>query len=210
MVGLDRPIGNTANDKRSGRPETTGALRSARVGSRRAFSRKAAASRRYRLGQGSVAGLRQPWRLWAGPAIAAVLIAPAIGENSKARCPDTQLVSVGDREADINEVFVWVTEKQGRPHLLVRAEQNRRVQQGHGYLWEQMAAQPLSGIKEVRLPRRATRPGRVARLEVRFAAVDLRSTRNGPQRRSVRLWALWAQDVLYPPPFFRCNSHFDQ
>ena len=119
-------------------------------------------------------------------------------ERMQRQCPQTQLVSVGDREADIYELFVWATEKPGRPHLLIRAEQNRRVQQEHGYLWEQMAAQPLSGIKEVRLPRRDKRPARTARLEVRFGAVELRTPRNGPRMPNVRLWAVWAHESQPP------------
>jgi len=78
-------------------------------------------------------------------------------EQVQAQCPHTQIVSLGDREADIYELFVWATEKPGRPHLLVRAEHNRRVQQEQEHLWEHMAAQPVAGIQEVRLPRRAQR-----------------------------------------------------
>ena len=46
-------------------------------------------------------------------------------EGRQAAWPQTQLVSVGDREADIYELFVWATAKPGRPALLVRAEQDR-------------------------------------------------------------------------------------
>jgi hypothetical protein len=119
-------------------------------------------------------------------------------ERVQSQCPQTKLISVGDREADIYELFIWVTEKSGRPQLLIRAEQNRRVQQEHGYLWERMVAQPVSGIKEVRLPRRASRAARVARLEVRFSAVELRCPRNGPRMPNVRLWAVWARESQPP------------
>jgi len=60
--------------------------------------------------------------------------------------PATQIVSVGDREADIYELFVWATKQPGRPQLLIRAEHNRRVADEHGYLWEQMAAQPVAAL----------------------------------------------------------------
>ena len=119
-------------------------------------------------------------------------------ERAQRQCPQTTLVSVGDREADVYELFVWATEQPGRPHLLVRAEQNRRVQQEHGYLWEQMAAQPLRGIKEVRLPRRGQRPGRIAQLEVRFGAVELRGPQHKRRMPDVRLWAVWACE-RHPP-----------
>ena len=119
-------------------------------------------------------------------------------ERMQSQCPQTQLISVGDRESDIYELFVWATEKPGRPQLLIRAEQNRRMPGEHGYLWEYMAAQPLGGIKEVRLPRRDKRPGRTARLEVRYGAVELRCPRNGPRMPNVRLGAVWARESAPP------------
>jgi hypothetical protein len=114
------------------------------------------------------------------------------------QCPQTQIVSVGDREADIYELFVWVTEQPGRPQLLVRAEHNRRVAGEHGYLWEQMAAQPVAGIKEVRLPRQGSRAARTAALEVRFGEVELRSPKHRSKMANVRLWAVWARERNAP------------
>jgi hypothetical protein len=118
-------------------------------------------------------------------------------ERAQQQCPQTQMVSVGDREADIYELFVWATE-QPRPHLLVRAEHNRRVTDEHGYLWEQMAARPLAGIKAVRLPRRSNRAARTAELEVRFGVVELRSPKHRAKMPNVRLWAVWARERNAP------------
>lgn len=119
-------------------------------------------------------------------------------ERAQSQCPQTQIVSVGDREADIYELFVWATEKPRRPQLLVRAEHNRRVQDEHGYLWEHMAAQPVAGLKEVRLPRRANRAARTAQLEVRLGAVELRSPKHRAKMPNVRLWAVWARETRAP------------
>jgi hypothetical protein len=119
-------------------------------------------------------------------------------ERAQSQCPQTQIVSVGDREADIYELFVWATEKPGRPQLLVRAEHNRRVQDEHGYLWEHLAAQPVAGLKAVRLPRRANRAARTAQLEVRFGAVELRSPKHRAPMPNVRLWAVWARETGAP------------
>lgn len=118
-------------------------------------------------------------------------------ERIQARCPQTQIVSVGDREADIYELFAWAQEP-GRPGLLVRAQQNRCTLEEHGYLWEQMASQPVAGIKAVGLSRRPGRPARVAQLEVRFAAVDLKAPRRSPKLPNVRLWAVWARETDEP------------
>jgi hypothetical protein len=119
-------------------------------------------------------------------------------EQVQSQCPGTQIVSVGDREADIYELFAWATEKPGRPQLLIRAQHNRRVQDEHGYLWEHMAAQPGGGLKEVRLPRRANRAARTAQLEVRFGAVELRAPKHRAKMANVRLWAVWARETGAP------------
>jgi hypothetical protein len=116
----------------------------------------------------------------------------------QSQCPQTQIVSVGDREADIYELFVWATQRAARPHLLVRAEQNRHLQQEHGYLWEHLAAEPVAGIKPVRLPRRSTRRARIAELEVRFAPVELRAPQTRAKLPNVRLWAIWAREANAP------------
>jgi len=117
----------------------------------------------------------------------------------QSQCPQTRIVSVGDREADIYELFVWATQQTGRPQLLIRAEHNRRVREEHGYLWEHLAAQPLAGIKVVRVPRRANRPARTAELEVRFGSVELRAPKTRGRLPNVRLWAVWAREPDPPP-----------
>jgi hypothetical protein len=81
---------------------------------------------------------------------------------------------------------------------LVRAEHNRRLAEEHGYLWEQMAAEPVAGIKPVRLPRRPNRPARVAELEVRFRRVELRAPKTRAKLPNVRLWAIWAREANPP------------
>ena len=116
----------------------------------------------------------------------------------QARCPQTRLVSVGDREADIYDLFVWATAEPGRPHLLIRAEQNRGVLDEHRYVWEQLAAQPLAGTKAVRLPRQGNRAARTAQLEVRWAELHLRAPGSRRRLPPVRLWAVWAREVAAP------------
>ena len=118
-------------------------------------------------------------------------------ERVQKQCPQTQLVGIGDREADIYELFVW-SQQPGRPGLLVRAEHNRRLKDEQPHLWEQLASQPVAAIKPVRLPRRSTRPARDVELEVRFAPVQLRAPKTRGKLPSVRLWAVWAREAEPP------------
>lgn len=116
----------------------------------------------------------------------------------QAQCPKTRLVGVGDREADIYELFVWAQAQAGRPALLVRAEQDRLLAQDQGRLWEQVAAAPLAGMLELKVPRRGAQPARQAVLEVRYRAVELKAPQRKARMPSVRLWAVLAGEVHAP------------
>ena len=53
-------------------------------------------------------------------------------------------MGVGDREADIYELFVWANKKPGRPALLVRAQQDRLLAEGQGQLWDHLLSQMVA------------------------------------------------------------------
>jgi len=119
-------------------------------------------------------------------------------ERMQKDCPGVRLVSMGDREADIYELFAWATERENRPALLVRAERKRLLQDGQGDLWAHVSAQPVAGELEVKVPRRTSRPSRVARLEVRFAEVTLKAPQRKAALGAVRLWAVLAREAPQP------------
>ena len=114
------------------------------------------------------------------------------------RTPSTRLVSVGDREADIYELFQLALAEQHGPELLVRAERDRLHTEGQEHLWPWVAQQPRAGVQEVQVPRRGPQPARVARLEVRFAQVTLRPPRGKSELGELTLWAVLAQEVEAP------------
>jgi hypothetical protein len=119
-------------------------------------------------------------------------------ERVQAQCPSTTLVGVGDREADIYELFVWATEKPGRPALLVRAERDRVLAEGQADLWGHMASQAVAGQLDIKVPRRDKRPSRIARLSVRFSAVELRPPILKKGLGPVRVWAVLAREEAPP------------
>jgi hypothetical protein len=119
----------------------------------------------------------------------------------QARNPNVMLVSVGDREADIYELFAEaVHTNPSGPKLLVRAVHDRRVQNEESYLWEMMESQPLAGTQVFQIPRTSNRPKREAHLEVRFAKitlgvpVDRRRAKGGKELKDVEVWAVLAQE----------------
>ncbi len=120
----------------------------------------------------------------------------AVAEAQK-HCPDTRMVSVGDREADLYELFALTAQTPEGPDLLVRAERTRNRLVEQGLLWDHLAAQPVAGFQEVHVPRKGSRPARTARLAVRYAAVELQPPKTKPTLVPVQAWAISAQEVGY-------------
>ncbi len=113
-------------------------------------------------------------------------------------CSQTRVVSVGDREADIYELLELATADTHGPKLLVRATRERLLDQEQGRLWEWLSQEPVRGIQELHVPRQKNRKARVARLQVRFAAVSVKPPKKKPKSRPVHLWAVLAIEENAP------------
>ena len=88
------------------------------------------------------------------------------------------LVHVGDREADIYDLF---TQPRGRnAHLLIRAEHNRKVQHELGYLIPTIEQAPVLGEQTIELERNPERPARRATLTLRAMQVTMEAPRHHP------------------------------
>ncbi len=114
------------------------------------------------------------------------------------RCPQTMLVSMGDREADIYELFLLALKDPGGPKLLIRAAHPRRVVGKEGSVWENVAKKPLMGTSILQVPRRGKRAAREASLEVRFAEVHLRPPDKKERLGELRVWAILAEEKNPP------------
>lgn len=114
--------------------------------------------------------------------------------------PDTTLVSIGDREADLFELFDLARDPT-RPRLLVRASKGRRRQvvesEGLTPLWESLQAEACAGQLELKLPRRGTHRARKARLDVRYAPVTI-APPNTLKTDAVELWAVLISEAEAP------------
>ena len=82
--------------------------------------------------------------------------------SAQTRCPSTMLVSVGDRESDIYELFEEAAKTANGPKLLVRAMHNRKLEDEQQRLWETIESRPVDGIQVVAVPRRGNRAARSA------------------------------------------------
>ncbi len=118
--------------------------------------------------------------------------------EAQKRCPNTTLVSVGDREADIYELFHLALNDPSKARLLVRAEHNRQLAEEQGRLWEQVEAEPVAGIEVISVPRQGKRAPREARLEVRFKEVRLKPPKRKSELGEIAVAAILAQEIDVP------------
>ncbi|MEP6879636.1 MAG: IS4 family transposase [Nitrosospira sp.] len=116
----------------------------------------------------------------------------------QARCPNTTLVSVGDREADLYELFAEAANHPAGPQLLVRAKHDRQLQNEQARLWQTLQAQPIAGIQVLQLPRQGSRVAREAHLEIRYAAVTLLAPSGHKDALAIPLWAVYVQEQKAP------------
>lgn len=96
---------------------------------------------------------------------------------------ELQVVHVGDREADIFELFAHP--RREKSELLIRAVRNRRVEEGLGLLMPTLEQAPVAGEVELMLERNPRRPARQVRLRLRAISVTIKAPSDHPQRRTM-------------------------
>ena len=111
-----------------------------------------------------------------------------------AACPTTRFVRVGDREADVYDLFLL--ERPPRVDLLVRSAQDRRVEAPDRFLRATGAAARGAATTTVAIPPRGGQPGREATLVVRHCPVVLRppTHRAAESLAPVAVWAVLARE----------------
>jgi hypothetical protein len=72
----------------------------------------------------------------------------------QALCPETLLVSMGDRESDIHDLFALAARDPAGPKLLVRAERTRQRRVENEALWDFISRQSPAGEITLHIPRR--------------------------------------------------------
>jgi hypothetical protein len=104
-------------------------------------------------------------------------------------CPNTQLVNIGDREADIYELFLEAIQE-GAPKLLVRAEKSRKRKVEQEYLWDYMIRQEIMVSHKIHVPRQGSRAERDSWLDMRFAEVTLNPVKG--YKTPITVWLVYA------------------
>jgi len=114
-------------------------------------------------------------------------------------CPTTQFVSVGDREADVYDLFLL--ERPVGVDLLIRAAQNRKADHPEKYLWAAMASAPIAATLTIHMGVRASQVARDATLTVRWRQITLRAQGSRAKQKlpNITVWAIWACETAPPP-----------
>ena len=124
----------------------------------------------------------------------------AVAAELQAQLKKTRVVSVGDRESDIYELFATAREhiEAGGPHLLVRATEDRCLAATSKKLWEKVEAQPVAGYRAIVVPPHPGTKGHKATLSVRFCEVVLSPPQGKSALGNIRLWAVHARERRAP------------
>ena len=126
--------------------------------------------------------------------------------------PETRIVNVMDREADIYELFELAEKNENRVDLIVRAQHDRSLVDSDRKLFEQLRGDPVRFELEVDIPPQRGRnkkqgkkerpymPARKARLDVRYANVCLKPPESPilKNRKPIRLRAVYAREENPP------------
>lgn len=116
-----------------------------------------------------------------------------VAEVQKA-CPNTKLISIGDRESDIYELFLEATKDPDGPGLLVRMNRAARRKVGSIALWDFMSDRPADGTLPLNIPRSGSRNVRNTSLDVRFAEVQLQAPKRLKTCGPIRAWAVYVRE----------------
>jgi Domain of unknown function (DUF4338)/Transposase DNA-binding/Transposase Tn5 dimerisation domain len=120
-----------------------------------------------------------------------------VAEIQKA-CPNTKLISMGDRESDIYELFLEASRDPAGPGLLVRMNRSSRRKVGGIPLWDFMGARQVDGTLSLAVPRSGEHPARDTTMDVRFAPIEFPPPKRLKGSGSIRAWAVYVREQSQP------------
>lgn len=118
------------------------------------------------------------------------------------QAPETLVISVGDRESDIHELYDYAQLQalSRRAEFIVRAKLNRRIEKKDGeidYLWEVMAASQSLGRHTFMTPRTRRKAPRKVSVDLFVETVTLLGRENDG-KNPVTLYAVFAKEQRPP------------
>jgi hypothetical protein len=115
-----------------------------------------------------------------------------------ARCPNSRVVTLADREADIYE-YLLDAHQRGLEAVVRAKEKNRRLDGEVLKLWPHMLARPTAGTIELTVPRQGKQPARSATLSVSFDTVTLSPPHAKKHLPPLRVVVVLSREEAPPP-----------
>jgi hypothetical protein len=115
-----------------------------------------------------------------------------------ARCPNTRVVTLADREADIYE-YLLDAHQRGLETVVRAKEKYRRLDGEVLKLWPHMLARPKAGTIELTVPRHGKEPARPATLSVSFDTVTMKPPHAKKHLPPLRLVVVLSREEAPPP-----------
>jgi hypothetical protein len=115
-----------------------------------------------------------------------------------ARCPNTRVVTLADREADIYE-YLLDAHQRGLQTVVRAKEKNRRLDGEVLKLWPHMLTRPKAGTIDLTVPRHGKQPARSATLSVSFDTVTLKPPHAKQHLPPLRLVVVLSREETPPP-----------
>ena len=113
--------------------------------------------------------------------------------------PETHFVNVADRESDIYEYFMEYDKNIPNADLIVRAVQNRCLEDSDKKLWEKVRGEQHIATIEFELPRGRNNQSRLVRQEIRAVEVTLVCpARHAKKLPNIKLTAILATEISPP------------
>ncbi|HTG19878.1 MAG TPA: IS4 family transposase [Reyranella sp.] len=115
-----------------------------------------------------------------------------------ARCPNSRVVTLADREADIHE-YLLDAHRRGLEAVVRAKEKDRRLDGEVLKLWPHMLARPKAGTIELTVPRHGKEPARPATLSVSFDTVTLKPPHAKKHLPPLRVVVVLSREEAPPP-----------
>jgi hypothetical protein len=113
-------------------------------------------------------------------------------------CPNRDIITIGDRESDIFELFLEAQELDAK--VLIRAAHDRMLadkcqNKKHDTLWTKLQTTTLGSLQTIHLPARHNQRERLAKLEVRYKTIVLKPPQRTLQAKEKELLPVSIQAV---------------
>lgn len=112
--------------------------------------------------------------------------------------PSTQIISIGDRENDIFEIFSEAIKATSKADILIRSCQNRKIASS-GLLWEEMENSEIHATIDLHLPKTEKRFARDITMTLQYKRVMLQAPyRKTGKLENIEITALLAREINPP------------